>query len=183
MEWLNRIFVLLRIIPFFPTHYGCIWLESLGIVPSEKQDFFESQESKCFMATGCAVFYVLLVTYEPAAPWGWLHAPPHQSWWALFTMAKYSQRALVCILQTINALFKLSACFSKGPVSTFMGFPDGAVVKKLPANADDARDMGSIPRSGRCPGEGNGNPLQYSCQGNSMDWGVWWATVHGVTKR
>ena len=78
--------------------------------------------------------------------------------------------------------FKLSACFSKGPVSTFMGFPDGAVVRKLPANADDARDMGSIPRSGRCPGEGNSNPLQYSCQENSTDRGVWWATVHGVTK-
>ena len=44
-----------------------------------------------------------------------------------------------------------------------MGFPDGAVVKKLPANADDARDMGSIPRLGRSPGEGNDNPLQHSC--------------------
>ena len=41
-------------------------------------------------------------------------------------------------------------------------FPDGAVVKKLPANAEDARDEGLIPRSGRSPGEGNGNLLQYS---------------------
>ena len=78
--------------------------------------------------------------------------------------------------------FKLTACFYKGPVSTFMGFQDGAVVKKLPANADDARDMGSIPRLGRSPGEGNDNPLQHSCQENSMDRGVWWATVHEVTK-
>ena len=42
-------------------------------------------------------------------------------------------------------------------------------------------DMVLIPRSGRSPGEGNGNPLQYSCL-NSMDRGAWWATVHGVTK-
>ena len=43
-------------------------------------------------------------------------------------------------------------------------------------------DPGSIPGSGRCPGEGNGNPLQYSCLENSMDRGAWWATVHGVAK-
>ena len=45
-----------------------------------------------------------------------------------------------------------------------------------------ARDTGSIPGSGRSPGEGNGNLLQYSCLENSMDRGAWWATVHGVTK-
>ena len=43
-------------------------------------------------------------------------------------------------------------------------------------------DLGSIPGSGRSPGEGNGNPLQYSCLENPMDGGAWWATVHGVTK-
>ena len=43
-------------------------------------------------------------------------------------------------------------------------------------------DANSIPGSGRSPGEGNGNPLQYSCLGNPMNRGVWWATVHGVTK-
>ena len=45
-----------------------------------------------------------------------------------------------------------------------------------------AGDLGSIPGLGRSPGEGNGNPLQYSCLENSMDGGTWWATVHGVTK-
>ena len=45
-----------------------------------------------------------------------------------------------------------------------------------------AEGAGSIPRSGGSPGEGNGNPLQYSCLENSMDGGTWWATVHGVTK-
>ena len=43
-------------------------------------------------------------------------------------------------------------------------------------------DLGSIPGSGRSPGEGNGNPLQYSCLGNLMNKGAWWTTVHGVTK-
>ena len=59
------------------------------------------------------------------------------------------------------------------------GSPGGSAVKNLPDNAEDA---GSIPESGRCPGEGNGNPLQYSCLGNLRDRGAWWATVHGVTK-
>ena len=53
------------------------------------------------------------------------------------------------------------------------------MVKNLPASAGD---MGSIPRSGKSPGEGNDNPLQYSCQGNPMVREAWWATVHGVTK-
>ena len=56
------------------------------------------------------------------------------------------------------------------------------VVKNLPANAGNARDMGSISGWGRSPGEGSGNPLQDSCLENPMDGGAWWATVHGVTK-
>ena len=63
-----------------------------------------------------------------------------------------------------------------------MGFPCGSVVKNLPANAGDARDTGSIPGLARSPGEGNGNPLQYSCLGNSIGRGAWPATVHGVSK-
>ena len=52
-------------------------------------------------------------------------------------------------------------------------------VENLPANAGD---LGLISGPGRSPGEGNGNPLQYSCLENSMDRGAWWATVHGVTE-
>ena len=55
-------------------------------------------------------------------------------------------------------------------------------VKTPPANAEDARDSGSIPGSGRSSGVENGNLLQYSCLGNPMGRGAWWATVHGVTK-
>ena len=56
------------------------------------------------------------------------------------------------------------------------------VVKNTPANARDTRDAASIPGLGRSPGEGNGNPLQYSCLGNPMDRGAWQATVYRVTK-
>ena len=55
-------------------------------------------------------------------------------------------------------------------------------VKNLSAKAGDVRDAGSIPVSGRSPGEGNGNPLQYSCLENSMDRGAWQAIVHSVAK-
>ena len=57
--------------------------------------------------------------------------------------------------------------------------PGGSEGKK---SADNAGDPDSIPGSGRAPGEGNGNPLQYSSLKNSMDRGTWWATVYGVTK-
>ena len=60
-----------------------------------------------------------------------------------------------------------------------MGFPGGSEVK---ASVCNVGDLDSIPGSGRFPGEGNGNPLQYSCPENPMDGGAWWATVHGVTK-
>ena len=60
-----------------------------------------------------------------------------------------------------------------------MGFPGSSDGK---ASAYNAGDLGSIPGSGRSPGEGKGNPLQYSCLENPMDQRAWWATVHGVTK-
>ena len=60
-----------------------------------------------------------------------------------------------------------------------MGFPGGSKVK---ASASSAGNLGLIPESGRSPGEGNGNPVQYSCLENPMDRGAWRATVHGVAK-
>ena len=56
------------------------------------------------------------------------------------------------------------------------------MVKRLPANAGDIRDVGLIPGSGRFPGRGHDNSLWYSCLGNPMDRGAWLATVHGVAK-
>ena len=66
----------------------------------------------------------------------------------------------------IIILFKLNDCTKKKV------FPDGSVIKKPPANAGYT---GSVPGLGRSPEEGNGNPLQYSCLGNPMDRGAWWA--------
>ena len=56
------------------------------------------------------------------------------------------------------------------------------VTHMVKESACKAEDLGSIPGSGRSPGEGNGSPLWYSCLENSMDRGAWWATIHGVTK-
>ena len=68
-------------------------------------------------------------------------------------------------------------------MNTIMGFPEsfsgGTVVKNLPANAGG---LGLILGSGRSPGGGHGNPLQYSCLENRMDRGAWWATVQRVAQ-
>ena len=56
------------------------------------------------------------------------------------------------------------------------------LVKNPPANTGDIKDVSLIPGSGRSPGGGHGNPLQYSCLENLMDRGAWWATVHRVAK-
>ena len=61
-----------------------------------------------------------------------------------------------------------------------LGFPDGSVVQNPPVSAGDTGDSGLIPGSGRSPGGGNGNPLQYSCLGNPIDKGALWAILHGT---
>ena len=66
------------------------------------------------------------------------------------------------------------------PLKNYKGFPGGSDSKSICLQC--GRTLGSIAGSGRSPGEGNSNPLQYSCLENSMDGGAWWAIVHGVTK-
>ena len=70
---------------------------------------------------------------------------------------------------------RFANCFSVivGAHSPALGFPGGSAVKNLPADVEDAGDLGSILGSGRSPGGGNGNPLQYSCLINPMDRGAW----------
>ena len=75
----------------------------------------------------------------------------------------------------------LSLTMDLDPVS-FICFSRGSVVKNPPDKAGDAENAGSIPGLGGSPGEGKGNPLQYSCLGNPMDREAWQATVHGVAK-
>ena len=67
-------------------------------------------------------------------------------------------------------------------VSTYKFLPSWFSDKESTCNVGAAGDLGSIPRSGRSPGGGHGDPLQYSCLENSMDWEAWWAIVHGVAK-
>ena len=81
-----------------------------------------------------------------------------------------------CILPTFIQVVCLSTEFS-------WGFPGVLVAKNPPANAKEVRDTRSVPGSGRSPGEGNGNLLQYSCLENPMDRGAWWAAAHRPTKR
>ena len=88
------------------------------------------------------------------------------------------------------ATVQLGICFRGGRATVFYGLhyrPNRAsqvvlVVKNPPTNAGDIRDMGSIPASGRSPGRGRGNPLQYSCLENPMDRGAWQVTVQKVAK-
>ena len=91
------------------------------------------------------------------------------------------QGTLKCILQYHSSKASVLQClaFFMVQLSHPLGFPGGSEVK---ASASSLGDMGSIPGSGRSPGEGNGNPLQYSCLKNPMDRGAWGATVHGVAK-
>ena len=81
------------------------------------------------------------------------------------------------LAKLVSQILYLLACFLD--MIPGLGFPGGSEVK---ASASNAGDPGSIPGSGRSPGEGNGNPLQYSCLQDPMGGGAWWATVHGVAK-
>ena len=81
--------------------------------------------------------------------------------------------------QTQSPVTKGTLVFIYTTIIPWDGFPGGSDGKTCVCNA---RDPGSIPGLGRSPGEGNGNPLQYSCLENPMDRGAWYATVHGVAK-
>ena len=85
---------------------------------------------------------------------------------------------LQSILVCSNSRCKIFSLYLPGKVQD-TNFPGGSDGKMSACNVGD---LGLIAGSGRSPGEGNGNPLQYSCLENSMDRGAWWATVHGVEK-
>ena len=90
------------------------------------------------------------------------------------------------VIFTLSPSYCLEAALEPQGRRSLRKFPRASqvaqVVKNPSAFPGDAGDMGSIPRSGRSPGGGNGNPLQYSCLEDSMDREAWWATVQGVTK-
>ena len=82
----------------------------------------------------------------------------------------------IVVKYTEHKMYHCSHCKYIAQQHRVRGFPGGAVVKNPPASAGDT---GSIPGLGRNPGEGHGNPLQYSCLENPMNRGAWWAAVHG----
>ena len=102
-------------------------------------------------------------------PWGmWDSSSPAQHWTHTLCTGRLSLN-----YWATGAVLTGSCFYLEQP----QGFPGGSV-----GSAWNARDVGSIPGSGRSPGEGNGYSLQYSCLENSMDRGAWRATVHGVAK-
>ena len=90
-----------------------------------------------------------------------------------------------CMQNGLNKGQKLYGCthaYTHTHTHTYTASQVVLVVKNLPANAVDMRDLGLIPESGRCPGGGYDNPLQYSCWENPVDRGAWWATVYRFAK-
>ena len=82
---------------------------------------------------------------------------------------------VLCVFACLFCLFAIAK-------NILWGFPGGSVVKNPPANAGDTGDASLIPVLGRPSEEGNGEPLCYSCLGDPMDAGAWWALGHEVTK-
>ena len=92
---------------------------------------------------------------------------------------KIKRKSKVSKLLTKNSIYKKTELTDTIQNTIFQVL---LMVKNLPANAGDIRDAGSVTGSGRSPGQGQGNPLQYSCQEKPMGRGVWWATIHRVTE-
>ena len=113
-----------------------------------------------------------------------LYVPSPNSAFCFFPHCKY----LWCYLNIITYYFHLKQWFylfrnlQFDVITPSTCFPGGSMVKNLHSNAGDAGIPSSIPGSGRFPGEGNGNPLQYPCLDNPMDRGAWRGTVHRITK-
>ena len=101
--------------------------------------------------------------------------------WVFISSCELLSNTLIIQLFGLSWLWPLEAPLSW--LLCLLTFPiSGSVVKNLSANAGATGDASSIPGSGRSLGEGNGNPLQYSCLENPVERGAWWAAVHGVTK-
>ena len=103
--------------------------------------------------------------------------------WRKFSFRFLTENLLHCLLTSSMAIKRFKDLLINHPENIYAlfswGFPGGSEVK---ASACNAGDLGSIPGLGKSPGEGNGNPLQYSCLENPMDGGAWWTTVHRLVE-
>ena len=93
-----------------------------------------------------------------------------------------SQRYMCIFIYKQTHVYRYTHTHKYIHIHIYMGFPGDSVVKNLPTNARDVKEAGSVSSSGRDPGGGHSNPLQYSCLENPMDRGAWWATVHRVSQ-
>ena len=125
-------------------------------------------------ATGLSYFFPAILSYKAA----------HLCIWVGWDTAHFTSTCLTPVntnhLSIIMTL-AMTVWNTVSPLNT-RASQVSLVVKNPPANAGDIRDAGSIPGSGRSPGGGHGNPLQFSCLENFIDRGAWCATFHGVTK-
>ena len=125
------------------------------------------------MATHCSVLaWRIPWTEEPDGLQYMGHKELDMTKWLTYMHVQVYVCMYVCV----------SMCVILKLLNIIKGFPGGSVVKNPCANAEDARDSGSVPGLGRLSSEGNCNPLQYSCLENPMDRGGWQAIVHRVTK-
>ena len=129
------------------------WLDLLAIQGTHKS-LLQQHSSKASILQ-CSALFIVQLSY------------PYMTTGKTIALTRWTFSGKVMSL-LFNMLFRL--------VMSFSGDSDGK------ASAYNAGDPGSIPGSGKSPGEGNGNPFQYSCLENPMDRGAWWATVHGVAK-
>ena len=107
------------------------------------------------------------------------------AWWAAVYGVAQSRTRLKRLSSSSRYDVKCDTNSLHYPTDLVVALRDGEgcpVASEVKVSARNAGDLGSIPGSGRFSGEGNGNPLQYSCLENPMDGGAWWATVNGVAK-
>ena len=129
----------------------------------------------------CADAFCLFWNLEETHSWFfwcsllWLDIKPC---WKLDFSKSFSQSNLSSWIPGYSPQFGANKIF----LFLFWASQVALVVKNLPANAGDVRDTGLIPGLGRSPGGGHGNPLQYSCLENPMDWGAWRVTGHRVSQ-
>ena len=133
-----------------------IWDDSTGSYPLQS-----SQQDP--LGLHCDHFVVWLLSCPFMLP-----SPPHECWEYYLTNIFDSQWTCSMKVTILRVLL--------------WNNPWGYYITNLPSKVGDARDVCSVPRLGRSPGGGHGNPLQYPCLENPMDRGAWWATVHRITK-
>ena len=137
----------------------------------------KDQSSNSYLSLTCLMIYCSLLTltlsfYEKTCQYNvWWILNEIIVWSVLCQMAWQCQEC--CIISTITFYLLVILLLAVG----FFGGSDGK------ESAYNAGDLGLIPKLGKSPGEGNGNPLHFSCLENPMDRGAWWATVHGFPKR